>query len=245
MVGLSGLIPPVIRAYQNEDSTFLQVVLFRHHQSPPSSLLVSFFVLHNKSFHQRKDTTMNDNFRIWVPSQSPQKWFIINTLCFLYSLASCIELVRSFRDLGERPPATANYIIYNFSTTIAWCLEAGFESWWSYKIEKEERVSSPLSVSPSPSWWHTLSNSAHFTNIAELAAAVFFLFDSADLLWTWKIKGQDVKELLYGVVLNLLFYLYAMIRDFVRLHQRPTTDSTSGQSNNNSGSSKAGFTQLL
>ena len=64
-----------------------------------------------------------------IPSVNPLEWFFVNTFLVAYSTVLCMHIVLAIRNVGERPAATASYLIYNFATTVVWCLEAGLESW--------------------------------------------------------------------------------------------------------------------
>ncbi len=203
-------------------------------------------------------SSSSSSLQKWVPSQSPQTWIVINTVCFVYSLVLSIYIVKALRDSGERPSVGALYLIWNFGTTIVWCFEAGLETRWNYQTmvsytvhgtsttvvghEHEDDFSpSDSGASGAESWWRSwwrscwswsAANLDYIANLMELLVAVYFSIGSAVLLWNWKIRVQDVSETLVDVTTNLVFYFYAMIRDFVRLHNNNTTRSGGRESEN-------------
>mmetsp|Transcript_9938 Transcript_9938/g.12520 ORF Transcript_9938/g.12520 Transcript_9938/m.12520 type:complete len:176 (-) Transcript_9938:118-645(-) len=156
----------------------------------------------------------DESLQNWVPSQSPETWIVINTVCFIYSLLLSFYIVQALGDLGERPSAQASYIIWNFGTTLVWCFEAGIESWWNYRMIVVQRQNDSQKIS----WWRAATSSGNIANLIELLVAVYFSIGSAVLLWKWAITGENLNERLLDVVTNLVFYFYAMVRDFVRLH---------------------------
>ena len=165
----------------------------------------------------------------WVPSQSPRTWLGINAFYFLYSLLISFYIVISLRETGERPGAFGGYLVWNFSTTIIWCLEAGLESLWIFETTgmaaQEENEGDEGPTSP---WWHKLASLDYAANVVELLLAMFYVVVSSTLLWEWKIKNQNVEDSLFDVVTNLTFYFYAMVRDFVRIHNAKTTRNKEG-----------------
>jgi hypothetical protein len=141
----------------------------------------------------------------WVPSLRPTRWFVINECLLLYSLIEIAVIVMTIKDLGARPYVEGNYIIWSFLTTVVWCFESGLESWWSiHNILVHRRES-------------FFSDAFVWMNVIESSAAIYFLFDTATLLFEWKVKEQDIEASLFDVVLNSVFYLYATIRDFSRI----------------------------
>jgi hypothetical protein len=195
----------------------------------------------------------NEQLQEWVPSQRPKIWFNINTSLVLYSLIVSVKLVVALKNAHEVPEATAFYIIWNFITTFMWCLEAGLETLWGYKesITKQdegEGEEGQSSSSSSSSWWCKLINSNYLSNGIELSVGIFFLIDSGILVLKWDIHGLDeVKENIYGIVVNLIFYIYAMVRDFVRLYHinNNGTSIRRGSGMDSLNRNNGGYTQLL
>jgi hypothetical protein len=196
----------------------------------------------------------NEQLQEWVPSQRPKIWLFINTSLVLYSLIVCVELVVALKNVQEIPVATAFYIIYNLITTLMWCLEAGLETLWGYKEasiiaqDEDEEGQSSSSSSSSPSWWYNLVNSNYLLSKIELSMAIFFLIDSGILVLEWHIYGRDeVRQSMYDVVLNLIFYIYAMVRDFVRLYHINNNGTSIRQGNDidSFNSSNGGYTAFV
>lgn len=174
----------------------LQDVIYLNSESTLNSTEIEMTLQHN---HPRKTQ--------WVPSLNPQRWLVMNVILVWFS---SIILIIEIENPGENGLSLAaeSYIIYNFGTTIIWCFEAGFESWWSIRTR-------------------TMSQKDLFTwkvffIVAEVVVAVFFLVDSCVLFWKWKIVGFDIVSSSYDILANLIFYLYAMTRDCVRINQQRT-----------------------
>lgn len=217
----------------------------------------------------------------WVPSQSPRTWFIINATLVVFSWLQLMFILKYIRDsrpddgtagtttgtdIGDskRPGgdgARPFYLIWNFTTTFAWLVEVGMETWWNgyhkshwsfsqqqggddaeeeggeevgedtqllhqsnngntgtsmeqNQNEIEEAISFSLSFSSSKETFNTLLG-----QILEILMAIYFSIGSLVLLWKWKIKHVDVSASMYDVIIGLIFYLYAMIRDYSRMYQ--------------------------
>lgn len=203
---------------KTQDSTVprVRVPIDKHHKRGSLKVFI----------HLDKRIVMNlDFYHMWVPSLAPKRWFIINLTLVLYSILQLIAIILSIHFTGERPDATATYLIWSFSTTVVWCVEAGLESWWAYMTASIDAIL--ISPTSSPKLcWETFKSADYVTNVLELLLAVYYLIDSFWLLWLWKIKGDDIYSSLYDVLLNSVFYIYAMVRDFIRMRRLKINDDT-------------------
>ncbi len=167
-----------------------------------------------------------NKLKAWVPSLYPRRWLIINTTLVLYSLLQLTFIIIAIRYRGERPDATASYIIWNFSTTLAWWIEAGLEWWWCHRTFNATHGTSS-------NWWDKYKDVHFLAAELELGLALYYLVDSTHILWVWHIQGEDVLSSMYDVLLNSVFYVYAMTRDFIRVRriwQRSSDDIESHDS---------------
>ena len=125
-----------------------------------------------------------------------------------------LHIIIAMKITGERPDAAASYKIWDFATTIVWCMEATLESWWSYMTTS---ITGILKTPTVTNWWDILLNSEYSTHLIELGLAAYFVFDSGTVLWKWEIKNQDFQTSLVSVLLNLAGFTYAMIRDMKKI----------------------------
>mmetsp|Transcript_15864 Transcript_15864/g.18083 ORF Transcript_15864/g.18083 Transcript_15864/m.18083 type:complete len:184 (-) Transcript_15864:102-653(-) len=163
---------------------------------------------------------VNVRFKVgqWVPSRNPSKWIIINLSLLLYSLIISFSIVVALRENDEKPTAATLYLVWNFSTTLAWCIETGLESWWSY----DTYCNISTSTLPGDSefsnrttlqiWWKEKKE-----EMIELVLAIYFLIGSSMILWKLNIKKENVEEELNDVAISILAYLYACVRDSILL----------------------------
>ena len=116
---------------------------------------------------------------------NPMLWLAINGLISLYSLGMLI--VVEFGDENGLGMKFVNkqYIVYNFVTTLVWCFEATTD------IFESDR--------------------SNFMRWAILVIAIYFMGQSAYVLYLWKWKKVDVTVMIGDVVINLLSYAIAFI----------------------------------
>lgn len=156
----------------------------------------------------------NDFYYAIVPSLQPRLWIFIHTSLAIYTLLLALYIIEAIDIEGERPEAAALYKLWNFGTTIIWCMKAGLESWWSYMSISIEGLVTVPAASTTFTWFDKLRNSDRlFTNVLEVTLAIYVLIDSVILLWEWEIKGDDLQMSLFNVSLNLAGFTYAMILD--------------------------------
>jgi len=125
----------------------------------------------------------------WSPNHHPKAWFAVNLICAAASLALLLCLLWAVDDpLAMRPVAAALYLIYSFGTTVIWCVEIGLTAW----------DNTATSATGSLSWEIRI----------ELALAVYFLVDSLQLLYEWRLLEQDPTINLVEAIFNFAGYLY-------------------------------------
>lgn len=128
----------------------------------------------------------------FAPSNIPGLWDFVNAFFFLWSLLLALELSMSGDGSHYRLENTRLYFIWNFSTTITWCLEvtltvlarADDENWQD-------------------SWPITM----------ELLLAIYFSFDSINAFRNWKSgRGESPETELFDASISTIAYLYLLIK---------------------------------
>jgi hypothetical protein len=123
-------------------------------------------------------------------------WYRINILCFIVSLLVGIDLIVATKTLSERPFAISFYLVYSFGTTIIWCLEIGWNVAWKLHQRPEE----------------TRSKWLFSKFFIEGLVAVYFLWDSGNLVYEWHVLGEEINaDELLDVGINLLAYLWLIV----------------------------------
>ena len=152
-----------------------------------------------------------------------------------------LHIIIAMKITGERPDAAASYKIWDFTTTIIWCMEAALESWWSYMTTT---ITGIIKTPTTTNWWDVfLLNSEYSSHLIELGLAIYFLFDSGSVLWKWEIKNQDFQTSLVSVLLNLGSFTYAMIRDWKKV--KVEFDDTTTTVGRNQIIDKETYTQIV
>jgi hypothetical protein len=128
---------------------------------------------------------MSDIQNVTSRNLNPMLWLAINGLISLYSLGMLI--VVEFGDENGLGMKFVNkqYIVYNFVTTLVWCFEATTD------IFESDR--------------------SNFIRWAILVIAIYFMGQSAYVLYLWKWKKVDVTVMIGDVFINLFSYAIAFI----------------------------------
>ncbi len=143
----------------------------------------------------------------FAPSNLPAPWAVINMVLFLWSLILFVEISTSssLDGPGYRLEDTRLYFVWNFGTTIIWCLEvtltvlarADDENWQD-------------------SWPITM----------ELLLAIYFTFDSIYAFRKWnKAHGEKPEAELFDTAISTIAYLYLLVKakpwNYLRCSSRP------------------------
>ena len=120
-----------------------------------------------------------------TPQDSPRThlyWTIVNVLVVAFSIILFIDILSAEEDRSERPWAMAEYLIYNFGTSLVWVVEVSLKAYY-------ENVDASL--------------------LLEWIVAFYFVGDSVGLLVKWKIqKKKDLTENAVQALIGILSYSY-------------------------------------
>ena len=108
--------------------------------------------------------------------------------------------------------AQQTYLVYNFTTTIVWCIEAFFNSYVLY-YQHRERQTNPHGDIPT---------SKKLSTYVEWIVAIYFLLDSLHELYKWKFTKQDIDVITISVVITFVVYLYRLVQDYPIIQTRYT-----------------------
>jgi hypothetical protein len=137
-------------------------------------------------------TKMMENWknalRSLTPSSHPLIWAFVNGVCLTISaLLLCIDLYAEEYSKAIKL-ADKSFIVYDFGTTAVWCVEISLKALFP---EQESRSMSLL--------------------LFELVLAVYFVEDTATVLYKWQWKNQEIEIILINVIVNLVGYLVEFI----------------------------------
>ena len=134
----------------------------------------------------------------------PLAWTIVNLTVVLLSIFLFFDIDHATDNRAERPGAVAEYLLYNFGTSVGWVLEVtpkAYESWRSNKFG-------------------SLSNGDCWIVIAESLASLYFVGDSIRLLIQWKLHKEDLDQPLTDTILNIVSYSYLTFESFQTYRKR-------------------------
>lgn len=150
--------------------------------------------MHSRSIdstaRSRNDNEDNDNNddAVFVT-----RWFVINIFCVVVSLLLLLDLVYAIHIVSERPFASSFTFVYDFTTTVIWCVEIAARVEVSRRsVEEPSRLTVCLTV-------------------AEVVVAAYFLWDSGVLLYEWRVRNEEILPQIQDAVFNLLAYLWLVV----------------------------------
>lgn len=136
-----------------------------------------------------------------TPDQRPLMWSIINGICFTYSLALFVIVLHYDEGSKVVKLADQNYLFYSFLTTIVWCLESTLNAFVGNAED---------------------SLLLYF----QFILAVYFVGDSASLLYEWKWKDQELEVVVLDTVVSGVSYFAALISTWGLYQRRKEYDSS-------------------
>jgi hypothetical protein len=154
-------------------------------------------------FCSEQDMTRIQAFVIrCVPEFNPFPWIVINALCCAWS----VWLIYALHDTDtprERILGTHLYLIWNFVTTIMWCVEVGLIVSYS-----------------SPSWVRKV----------ELVLAFYFMIEALQVAKDWKEPDNQIWLEYFDLSLNSLAYLFELYMSMKHLYRQCTALSVEPES---------------
>lgn len=131
--------------------------------------------------------------------RSPYFWLSANSVCLLFSLLDIVLIA-----LGPDRPgdhfARQFYLIYNFLTSIIWCLDIGCGVFGNVREDLDRDGKSSEKE----------SKRRKIMAYGELLVAVYFLLDSLIVVIKWKMPKHDHTEgMLVDCIINAIAYAFA------------------------------------
>ena len=127
-----------------------------------------------------------------APANSPSLWLCINFVCCLWSVLLVVSILSTMSPLN-RLEGTQLYFIWNFGTTLVWCIEAGLNGYYA----RQHQLSNTNSRFP-------------WTSVLEVALAIYFTADSIHLFRKWLKPDQDIEGELADTIVSTLAYAYQL-----------------------------------
>ena len=130
--------------------------------------------------------------------RSPYFWLSANSLCLLLSLLDIVLIA-----LGPDRPgdhfARQFYLVYNFLTSMIWCLDIGCGVFGNVREDLNREDSSEKE-----------SKRRKITAYGELIVAVYFLLDSLVVVIKWNMPKHDHTDgMLIDCIINAFAYAFA------------------------------------
>lgn len=135
---------------------------------------------------QESSMSVVDTILSYAPRAKPKLWLNVNIFVFAYSVLLLVVNTFFTEDsVGVRFSA-ASYLYYSLITTVIWAVFAGldvaYDDWDTQTWEKR----------------------------IELVAAILFTISSADELFEWRLRDQNIAFVELDVLSNVLFYGFAI-----------------------------------
>jgi hypothetical protein len=122
-------------------------------------------------------------------------WTIVNLTVLLFSVVLFVDILYAVDHGNERPVAVAEFLIYNFVTSLLWILEVALKT---YENSKDK-----FHLSAATGWM-----------IAEWVVSLYFVCDSVHLVIQWKLNKSDLSEDLSAAVIGIISYSYLTASTF-------------------------------
>ncbi len=141
------------------------------------------------------------HFGTMTPPDSPfihLCWTVVNVLVVLFSTILFIDILRAQDDRSERPGALAEYLVYNFGTSLVWVVEVSLKAYYeNWNLNK--------------------------LLLLEWILAIYFVGDSLNLVFQWKIKAKtDLSENEVEALVGILSYSYMSYKTY-NAYRKSTT----------------------
>mmetsp|Transcript_18177 Transcript_18177/g.42082 ORF Transcript_18177/g.42082 Transcript_18177/m.42082 type:complete len:194 (-) Transcript_18177:128-709(-) len=138
----------------------------------------------------------------WAPQNSPLLWVIVNANLLGYSLFLLLATWDGFHNPNVALFAKRSYLIYNFISCFAWCLQVGLNEWNSRTGDRKNIWSLRAELS--------------------LAIAIWTL--TMISLYNWRIRHRPLKPVLEIVILCVVAFGYATVASTLYLMQYQSED---------------------
>ena len=122
-------------------------------------------------------------------------WTIVNLAVVLFATILFVDILRAGEDRKERPGAVAEYLVYNFGTSVLWVVEISLSFYENSKNQSHDHAAKKWIV-------------------AEWIVALYFVCDSIHLLVEWKLKEKDLTGNLVDAFTGIISYSYLALSTF-------------------------------
>ena len=105
----------------------------------------------------------------FAPEQHPFTWTLVNAVLFVWSATILFEILSSWEGPLTRRYGQRLYLVWNFFTTVVWCLEAGLIVCYHRAVASK-------------------------VDVIQLVVAAYFLVDSAHLPYLSQISQISIAK---------------------------------------------------
>ena len=140
-----------------------------------------------------------------TPENSPSLWMTLNAFCFGFATFLLVVAFLSDDDRPVKMFAKQSFLLFNFTTTIVWCMQAGLNILDTdvSRISRYQRI--------------------------ELAVAAYFLIDSTVVLLQWKFKKQKMSLVDLDTGINFIVYGTRLVDQILTQRKRHEYEATTSQ----------------
>jgi hypothetical protein len=133
----------------------------------------------------------------------PLAWTIVNLTVVLLSISLFLDIDHATDNRAERPGAIAEYLLYNFGTSVGWVFEVTPKAYVSWKNNE-----------------FGSAGDGGWIVIAESLASLYFVGDSIRLLIKWKLHRKDLDQPLMDAFVGIISYSYLTVESFQTWRKR-------------------------
>lgn len=129
-----------------------------------------------------------------APINSPMLWEFINAILFAWSFLLTLEISNAVigESLNHSLEESHWYLIWNFGSTIIWCLEV--------------TLTALVRADEGENWQDS------YLILCELVLAIYFTCDSIRLYRKWREESGDLEGELFDAILNTIGYFYLLLK---------------------------------
>jgi hypothetical protein len=171
-----------------------------------------------------------------TPKYRPRLWIAINGVVLLISVTLLRLAIMAKEDSRALKFANEYYMVYNYGTTLIWCLESALSAFVlpvvlspsQYSRARIRRASIPGDDYDEEEYNKKKIEDCQSTLLnIQFALSAYFVGDSMVVLWRFKWKKEDIDIIMVEVVLNCFAYSVGLITtvQFYRRSQKQRRSS--------------------
>jgi hypothetical protein len=156
-----------------------------------------------------------------TPKYRPRLWIAINGVVLVTSVTLLCLAILAKEHSRALEFANEYYMVYNYVTTLIWCLESALSAFvlpvvlspsQQQSRDRIRRASLPSDAYDEEAYHKKKIENCQSTVLyIQFALSAYFVGDSMVVLWRWKWKEEDIDIIMVEVVLNCFAYAIGLI----------------------------------